>query len=224
MAVATYGAVRGVAPAELRALGAQILLANTYHLHERPGEDRVAGARRAPRLHRLARALAHRQRRLPGHSRWPIASSVDEDGVTFASPLDGRRRLLTPESAVAIQEALGADIAMVLDECFRRRSPGTARARPRRRGPGDLRDAMERTLRWGERCAAAQRRAGPGALRHRAGRALAALRRASARGTAEPRLRRLRPWRARPRRGAARAAIELVAGRTRTSRRRRRAT
>ena len=56
MPVATYGAVRGVAPDELAAAGAQILLANTYHLHERPGEEVVAKARRAARLHRLARA------------------------------------------------------------------------------------------------------------------------------------------------------------------------
>jgi queuine tRNA-ribosyltransferase len=143
MPVATYGAVRGVSPDELRAAGAQILLANTYHLHERPGEAVVAS-----------------QGGLHGFTGWSgpwltdsggfqVASladraRIDEDGVTFASPVDGSQRRLTPEGAVAIQRALGADVAMVLDECVPPGDPIRARA------------AMERSLRWAERARRAQ--------------------------------------------------------------------
>jgi queuine tRNA-ribosyltransferase len=138
MPVATYGAVRGVSPDELAAAGAQILLANTYHLHERPGEAVIAG-----------------QGGLHGFTGWTgpwltdsggfqVASladraRIDEDGVTFASPVDGSRRRLTPEAAAGIQRALGADVAMVLDECVPPGDPIRAKA------------AMERSLRWAER-------------------------------------------------------------------------
>jgi queuine tRNA-ribosyltransferase len=148
MPVATYGAVRGVAPDELSALGAQMLLANTYHLHERPGEDVIEAV---GGLHGFT----------GWHGPWltdsggfQVASladrlKIDEQGVTFASPVDGRRRLLTPECAVRIQEALGSDVAMVLDEC---QPPGGA--------DGDLRvrAATERSLRWAERARRAHRR------------------------------------------------------------------
>ncbi len=147
MCVATYGAVRGVAPQQLAELGAQILLANTYHLHERPGEDVVAS-----------------QGGLHGFTGWggpwltdsggyQVSSLrdravLDEQGVAFTSPLDGRRRLLTPERVIEIQQALGSDIAMVLDEC---RAPVTSGDRAE--GESQLRaeEAMERSLRWAER-------------------------------------------------------------------------
>jgi len=147
MPVATYGAVRGIAPAELLGIGAQVLLANTYHLHERPGDgtvEELGGLHgftgwRGPWLTDSGgyqvTSLAHRMK-------------LDEDGVTFASPLDGRRRQLTPENVIAIQERLGSDIAMVLDQCVPP-DPGQGRA---------LEDAMERTLRWAERAAAARKR------------------------------------------------------------------
>ncbi|MGH0031871.1 MAG: tRNA guanosine(34) transglycosylase Tgt [Myxococcota bacterium] len=138
MPVATYGAVRGVAPDELRRAGAQILLANTYHLHERPGEAVVEGV---GGLHGFT---GWRGPWLTDSGGFQVTSladkaTLDEEGVTFSSPLDGSRRRLTPERAVEIQRALGSDIAMVLDECV---PPGDAdRARP----------AMQRTLRWAER-------------------------------------------------------------------------
>jgi queuine tRNA-ribosyltransferase len=150
MPVATYGAVRGVAPEELAGCGAQILLANTYHLHERPGEDVVA-------------CLGGLHGFTGWHGPWLTDSGgfqvtslsdkvrVDEEGVTFASPVDGRRRMLSPERVVAVQEALGSDIAMVLDECVR----------PDSGEPGDamrVRAATERTLRWAERSQRAHRR------------------------------------------------------------------
>lgn len=154
MPVATYGAVRGVAPDELEALGAQILLANTYHLHERPGEAVVSG------LGALHGFTTWRRPWLTDSGGFQVTSladrvRVDEDGVAFISPLDGRRRVLTPESAVAVQEALGADIAVALDECRPLVPRGEA-------APVDdelrARAAMERTLRWAERCRRAQRR------------------------------------------------------------------
>jgi queuine tRNA-ribosyltransferase len=147
MPVATYGAVRGVEPRDLVGLGAQIVLANTFHLHERPGEEAVA---KAGGLHGFTGWRGPWLTDSGGYQVTSLAERavVSEDGVAFASPLDGRRRLLTPESAVAIQEALGADIAMVLDECI-----PAADAEPAR-----VAAAMERSLRWAERCARARRR------------------------------------------------------------------
>jgi queuine tRNA-ribosyltransferase len=169
MPVATYGAVRGVAPRDLVGLGAQILLSNTFHLHERPGEEAVAKAGG------LAGFTGWRGPWLTDSGGYQVTSLADravvsEEGVAFASPLDGRRRLLTPEGAVAIQEALGSDIAMVLDECI-----PTADAEPAR-----VRAAMERSLRWSERCARARRRADQALFGIVQGGADAALRRRSA--------------------------------------------
>jgi queuine tRNA-ribosyltransferase len=143
--VATYGVVRGLGPDDLAELGAQVLLANTYHLHERPGEEVVA---RIGGLHAFS----------GWHGTWLTDSGgfqvtsladrvrVDEEGLTFASPIDGRRRHLTPEDAMEIQQALGADIAMALDEC----QPPAPGSDPERGLRAEV--AMERTLRWGERC------------------------------------------------------------------------
>lgn len=141
MPVATYGAVRGVGADELGALGAELLLANTFHLHERPGEDVVA------RAGGLRGFTGWRGPWLTDSGGFQVLSladraKVEERGVIFSSPVDGRRRLLTPESAVEIQQALGADIALALDQCI----PALPAERPRAAA------AMERSLRWGERC------------------------------------------------------------------------
>jgi queuine tRNA-ribosyltransferase len=180
MPVATLGAVRGVGPDDLAALGAQILLANTYHLHERPGEDVIA------KQGGLQAFTGWRGPWLTDSGGFQVTSladrrSVSEEGVTFTSPLDGRRRILTPEGAVAIQEALGADIAMTLDEC----QPPL----PGRDGPGDrtslrVRAATERTLRWAERCLGARRRPEQALFGIVQGGISESLRRSSARGTA----------------------------------------
>jgi queuine tRNA-ribosyltransferase len=148
MPVASYGAVRGLAPPDLVALGAQLLLANSFHLHERPGEDAVA---KAGGLHGFTGWRGPWLTDSGGYQVTSLAerATVREEGVTFASPLDGRPRLLTPESAIAIQEALGADVAMVLDECIPLEPADAARSEA----------AMERSLRWAERCARARRRA-----------------------------------------------------------------
>jgi len=147
MPVATYGAVRGIAAQDLAGIGAQILLANTYHLHERPGDELIGDLGglhgftgwRGPWLTDSGgyqvTSLAHRMK-------------LDEEGVTFASPLDGKRRQLTPENVIGIQERLGSDIAMILDQCLPP-DPEAGRA---------LEQAMERTLRWAERAAKARKR------------------------------------------------------------------
>ena len=174
MPVATYGAVRGVAPNELRNAGAQILLANTYHLHERPGEACVE------KLGGLHGFTGWNGPWLTDSGGFQITSladrlDVDERGVAFRSPLDGRTRLLTPESAMAIQQALGADVAMALDEC-----------QPARTADADLRvrAATERSLRWAERCRAAHSCPEQALFGIAQGGSDEALRRASARATA----------------------------------------
>jgi len=179
MPVATLGAVRGVSAADLEALGAQILLANTYHLHERPGESIVSGQ---GGLHGFT---GWRGPWLTDSGGYQVTSlsarnRVDEDGVTFTSPLDGRRRLLTPERAVAIQEALGSDIAMVLDEC----QPPAADAASPAGATLRIRAATERTQRWAERCAAARKRRSQALFGIVQGGADEGLRRWSARATA----------------------------------------
>ncbi len=147
MPVATYGAVRGIAAQDLESAGAQILLANTYHLHERPGDATVEA------LGGLHGFTGWRRPWLTDSGGYQVTSlahrmKLDEEGVTFASPLDGKRRQLTPENVIAIQERLGSDIAMVLDQCV---PPDPAAGVA-------LNQAMERTLRWAERAAKARER------------------------------------------------------------------
>ena len=140
MPVGTQATVRTLSPADLRATGANIVLANTYHLHVRPGEDVVA------RLGGLHRFMGWDRPLLTDSGGFQVFSlegyrRVDEDGVEFASHVDGGRRRLTPERAMEIQWALGADVAMAFDHVV----PGQADA-------PTAREAMERTVRWLERC------------------------------------------------------------------------
>jgi len=141
MPVGTQGTVRALSPNDLRAAGASLVLANTYHLHVRPGEDVVG------RLGGLHRFMGWDRPLLTDSGGFQVFSlegsrTVSDDGVEFQSHVDGSRRFLTPERAVDIQWALGADVAMAFDHVV----PGGA----------DLtsaRDALERTLKWLERCA-----------------------------------------------------------------------
>jgi len=140
MPVGTHGVVRGLSPGDVRRAGAQIILGNTYHLHLRPGEDVV---RAMGGLHRFT-AWPHPM--LTDSGGFQVFSleglrRISEDGVEFQSHVDGTYRTLTPERAVEIQWALGADVAMVFDHVV----PGQA--------PHELaREGMERTLRWLDRC------------------------------------------------------------------------
>ena len=139
MPVGTRGAVRGLHPEEVRRAGAQIILGNTYHLHLRPGEDVVAA------LGGLHRFTTWDKPMLTDSGGFQVFSltalrKLDEDGVEFASHIDGSLRRLTPEKAMEIQWDLGADVAMAFDHL------------PAGQSPHDVaRDAMERTLRWLER-------------------------------------------------------------------------
>src|SRR5437660_11872607 len=141
MPVGTQGTVRALSPNDLRAAGATLVLANTYHLHVRPGEQVVA------RLGALHRFMGWDRPLLTDSGGFQVFSlegfrRVDEDGVEFQSHVDGGRRRLTPERATEIQWTLGADIAMAFDHVV----PGGAAG-------GVARAALERTPRWVERCA-----------------------------------------------------------------------
>jgi queuine tRNA-ribosyltransferase len=150
MPVGTAGTVKALTPGEVAASGAQIVLSNTYHLFLRPG-------------HEVVRALGglHRFMNWPG----PILTDsggfqvfslaglrrIDDEGVRFKSHLDGSEHLLTPETSMEVQAALGSDVAMVLDECPALPAPREA-----------VESAVDRTTRWARRCRDAYR--GPGVL------------------------------------------------------------
>ncbi|MBI2172085.1 MAG: tRNA guanosine(34) transglycosylase Tgt [Chloroflexi bacterium] len=138
--VATQGSVKAVSPQELRDLGATILLGNTYHLYLRPGPELVR------QMGGLTAFMGWNGPTLTdsgGFQAYSLGSrvKVSEEGVTFQSVLDGSRHLITPEQAVAHQEALGADIMMALDQCLVYIQDRDA-----------ARAAMERTGRWAARC------------------------------------------------------------------------
>src|SRR5256886_12055519 len=140
MPVGTQATVRTLSPADLQAVGAQIILANTYHLHVRPGEDVIE------QLGGLHKFMAWDRPLLTDSGGFQVFSlegfrRVDEAGVEFQSHVDGSRRMITPERAVEIQATLGADIAMAFDHVV----PGGA-------DESTARDALERTVRWLGRC------------------------------------------------------------------------
>ena len=146
MPVATLASVKGVDIGRVTETGAAMLLANTYHLHLRPGEQAVdhAGG--------LARFMGWTGPTLTDSGGYQVFSlaqqvKVTDQGAAFRSHLDGSAIDLTPESAVAIQEKLGADVAMQLDHVI-----GLPATR------SQVSEAMERSLAWAERCLAARRR------------------------------------------------------------------
>jgi queuine tRNA-ribosyltransferase len=116
MPVGTRGAVKGVTADDLDRLGVSLLLANTYHLHLRPGDDLIA---RAGGLHAFLGWPRSILTDSGGYQVFSLARrrSLSEAGVVFQSHLDGSRRELTPESVVDIQTRLGPDVALMLDEC-----------------------------------------------------------------------------------------------------------
>ena len=114
MPVGTRGVVKSMSAEDMDRVGAQVLLANTYHLMLRPGADVVA---EMGGLHGFTGWEGHFLTDSGGYQVMSLPCSVDDDGVTFRSSYDGLLQRLTPESAVAVQETLGADIQMVLDVC-----------------------------------------------------------------------------------------------------------
>ena len=139
MPVGTQGAVKALTNRDLIDLGAEIILANTYHLHLRPGESLIG---RLGGLHRFSGWERPVLTDSGGYQAFSLAGrcTLDEQGITFRSHLDGSPHLLTPESSTDIQAALGSDVAMVLDECLSSLATREATAA-----------SMERTLRWARR-------------------------------------------------------------------------
>ncbi len=141
MNVGTQGAIKGAVSAlDLKDLGCQIELSNTYHLHLRPGDETV---RELGGLHRFMRWDGPILTDSGGFQVFSLAGlrKITEEGVTFASHIDGRRVFMGPEESMTIQSNLGSDIAMAFDECVENPSPYEY-----------VKASCERTLRWLERC------------------------------------------------------------------------
>ena len=147
MPVGTNATVKALDPDDLFEVGAQIILCNTYHLYLRPGHERVE------RLGGLHKFMSWPRPILTDSGGYQVVSlgdfrSVDDDGVTFRSHLDGSVHRFTPEHSIAVQEALGSDIAVCLDQ------PVPPHASSRR----EVAEAMVRTHAWAERCLDAHHR------------------------------------------------------------------
>ncbi|HSO28738.1 MAG TPA: tRNA guanosine(34) transglycosylase Tgt, partial [Candidatus Sulfomarinibacteraceae bacterium] len=146
MPVGTNATVKALDPGDLDAVGATIVLANTYHLYLRPGHERIE------RLGGLHRFMGWDRPILTDSGGYQVVSLadarvVDEAGATFRSHIDGATHQLTPEKAIAVQEALGPDIAVAFDHPVYPSSPREV-----------VEDAMERTHRWAARSLEAHRR------------------------------------------------------------------
>jgi queuine tRNA-ribosyltransferase len=140
MPIGTQATVKGVHPAAVRATGADIILGNTYHLMLRPGAERIAA------LGGLHSFMNWPYPILTDSGGFQVMSlselrKLDESGVTFRSHIDGATVGLSPERAIEIQNLLGSDIVMQLDECLKLPA-----------APGEIERAMRLSLRWAERC------------------------------------------------------------------------
>lgn len=146
MPVGTLATIKGLTPAQVQTTGAQMILANTYHLHLQPGEDRVA---KAGGLHRFMGWQGPVLTDSGGFQVFSLSElrEIKEIGVTFRSPRDGSIIEITPEKSIAIQNALGADVIMAFDEC----PPAGAKY-------DEVVNATDRTYRWLKRCISAHQR------------------------------------------------------------------
>lgn len=151
MPVGTYGTVKAMLPEELRALGAQIVLGNTFHLMLRPGEALI---RKLGGLHRFMNWDGPILTDSGGFQVWSLAQlrKLTEAGVHFQSPVNGDKVFLSPERAIEVQHALGSDIVMQFDECT-----------PYPATEAQARASMELSARWAARCKTAHA-GGSGAL------------------------------------------------------------
>jgi queuine tRNA-ribosyltransferase len=140
MPVGTYGTVKAMAPDELESLGAQIILGNTFHLWLRPGVEVVAAHGGLHRFMGWPRPILTDSGGFQVFSLGPLRK-VREEGVAFASPIDGDRLFLTPERSIEIQSAFDSDVVMVFDECT-----------PYPASRDEAAQSMELSLRWAARC------------------------------------------------------------------------
>ncbi len=140
MPVGTYGTVKAMTPEELKGLGAQIILGNTFHLMLRPGADII---RAQGGLHKFMHWDAPILTDSGGFQVWSLAElrKLEEKGVTFRSPINGDKIFLSPEDSIRVQHALGSDIIMVFDECT-----------PYPATEPQARTSMELSMRWARRC------------------------------------------------------------------------
>ncbi|MCK6497830.1 tRNA guanosine(34) transglycosylase Tgt [bacterium] len=140
MPVGTQGTVKGVLPEQLQALGAEIILSNTYHLYLRPGTEVIE---RLGGLHRFMHWDGPILTDSGGFQVFSLAKlrKMTEEGVRFQSHIDGSTHLLSPEKSIQVQASLGSDILMPLDEC----PPGTASRQ-------EVCRSLDLTVRWLERC------------------------------------------------------------------------
>ena len=144
--VGSQGAVKTLTPQEVKELGYNMILANTYHLYLRPGIDVIEKAGGLHNFMGWEGAILTDSGGYQVFSLSPLRK-VSDDGVTFRSHIDGSRHHITPELAIQYQERLGADIIMALDECPAHDD-----------SPSKVKKATERTHRWAERCLKAQKR------------------------------------------------------------------
>jgi queuine tRNA-ribosyltransferase len=140
MPVGTRGSVKSLSPEELLSAGAQIILGNTYHLYLRPGSEVI---RRFAGLHRFMHWDGPILTDSGGFQVFSLAklATISDEGVTFQSHLDGSSHLLTPSKVIDIQNCLGADIVMCLDDCIQ--YPASRE---------DSLTALEITTKWAQRC------------------------------------------------------------------------
>jgi queuine tRNA-ribosyltransferase len=140
MTIGTVGAVKGLVPQEVRELGGEVILANTYHLHLRPGEDIVE---KAGGLHKFMNWDGPILTDSGGYQVFSLSKirKLKADGVEFQSHIDGKKIFLTPEKAIEIQQKLGSDIMMCLDEC----APYPADRKY-------IEKSLELTTEWAKRC------------------------------------------------------------------------
>jgi queuine tRNA-ribosyltransferase len=143
--VGTQATVKALTPAQLSDINPELVLANTYHLFLRPGEDIVA---EMGGLHRFMNWDGPMLTDSGGFQVFSLANTrkIDDDGVTFRSHIDGSEKRLSPEISIGIQEKLGADIIMAFDECAKPLDHDYAK------------EAMQRTHAWAERCLRAKKR------------------------------------------------------------------
>jgi queuine tRNA-ribosyltransferase len=147
MPVGTYGTVKGVMPSSLEAMGAQIILGNTFHLWLRPGLDIL---RQFGGLHRFEAWNKPILTDSGGFQVWSLGDmrKISEEGVKFASPVNGDKLFLTPEVSMQIQRVLNSDIVMQFDECTPYETKGHVTTEK------EARVSMELSLRWAKRCLA----------------------------------------------------------------------